>query len=238
MGKLRCTRACMACMACDRQPRTLFRYAHRSSGVRHYEGLKMNFASGGVTNNLRVRTAWGARKAASDTALQDMVCDKASPNKVVRQGRLFKCQIDGPSGLVRSAKTRTIVTMEELVEEYVVLKMGITIELRVSTIGSSASIHILPKYVDNAMLDFFRDLVQWHKFTTPRGAFDLKVVPIVLMKALKRLDKEEVRRQPDWSTPIGVAAKHARVRVAGPVCNLVVLSIDVHRVRVVLVVEG
>jgi len=128
--------------------------------------------------------------------------------------------------------------MEELVEEHVVPEMGITIELRVSTIGSSTSIHILAKYVDNAMLDFLRNLVQWHKVTTPRGALDLEVVPIVLMKTLKRLDKEEVRRQPDWSTPIGVTAKHARVRVAGPVCNLVVLSVDAHRVRMVLVVDG
>ena len=86
MEKLRCTRACMAC---DRRFRTLLRYAHQSSGVRHYEGLKMTSASAGLTNNPRVRTAWGARKAASDTTLQDMVCDKTSPNKVVSPGRSF-----------------------------------------------------------------------------------------------------------------------------------------------------
>ncbi len=40
--KLRCTQACMVYMESDRQLRTLFRYAHQSSGVRHYEGLKMN----------------------------------------------------------------------------------------------------------------------------------------------------------------------------------------------------
>lgn len=87
--KLRCTRGYMACMACDRRLRTLYRYVHQSSGVRHYEGLKMNCASAGLTNNLRVRTAWGARKAASDTTLQDMVRDKSSPNEVVRQDRLL-----------------------------------------------------------------------------------------------------------------------------------------------------
>jgi hypothetical protein len=237
MEKLRYMREWIARMACDRQLRTWFQYVHQSSGVRHYEGLKVNSASAGLTNSPKVRTARGARKAASDTTLQNMVRDKTSPNKAVRHGRLFTISIDGPSSLVRSTKTRTIVTVEELVEEHIVPEMGITIELRVSTIRSSASIHILSKYVDNAMLDFFRNLVQWHRVTTPSGALDLKVIPIVLVETLKRLDKEEVGCQPDWSTPIGVATKHARVRVAGPVCNFVVLSFDIHRVRMVLVVE-
>lgn len=168
-----------------------------------------------------------------------MVRDKTSPNRrTVSQGWLFTVPIHAPSSLVRSAKTRTIVTMEVLVKEHVIPEMGITIESRVSAICSSSSIHILSKYVDDAMLDFFCNLVEWHIVTTPSGTLDLEVVPIVLVEALKRLDQEEVGRQPDGSTPIGVTAKHARVRVAGPVCNFVVLSVDVHRIRTVLVVEG
>lgn len=127
--------------------------------------------------------------------------------------------------------------MEELVKEHVIPEMGVTIELRVSTIRSSATIHILSKYVNNAMLDLFRNLIQRHRVTTPSGALDLEVVPIVLVEALQRLNKEEVGRQPDRSTPIGVATKHARVRVARPVCNFVVLPVDVSRIRMVFVVE-
>jgi len=128
--------------------------------------------------------------------------------------------------------------MEKFVKEHVIPEMGVTIELRVSTIRGSASIHILSKYVDNAVLDLLRNLVQWHRVTAPSGALDLEVVPIVLVEALQRLDKEEVGRQPDGSTPIGVATKHARVRVAGPVRNFVILPVDVHRIRMVFVVEG
>jgi len=128
--------------------------------------------------------------------------------------------------------------MEELVEEHVIPEMGITIELRVPTIRSSASIHIPPKDVDNAMLDLFCNLAQWHSVATPSGALDLEVVPIVLVEALKRLDQQEVGRQPDGSTPIRVAAKHPRVRVTGPVRDFIVLSVDVHRVRMVFMVEG
>jgi len=167
------------------------------------------------------RCAWCTRKAASDTTLQNMVRDKTSP----------------PS-LVGSTKARTIVAMEELVKEHVISEMGVTIELRVSTIRGPASVHILSKYVDNAMLNLFRNLVQWHKVTTPSGALDLEVVPIVLVEALERLDKEEVGRQPDGATPIGITTKHARVRVAGPVRDFVVLPFDVHRIRMVLVIEG
>jgi hypothetical protein len=52
------------------------------------------------------------------------------------------------------------------------------------------------------------------------------------------LDQQEVDSQPDRSSPIGVSTKHAGPGITWPVSNSKVLSVDVHREGMIVVVQG
>ncbi len=96
-----------------------------------------------------------------------------------------------PSGLMRSSKTSPIVSVEELVEPDIILEVGIAIELDATSVRGTATVRILRKYVDCAMLDLFRDPEKIHLFSATRWALNLEFGTVELMEALERLDEEE-----------------------------------------------
>ncbi len=63
----------------------------------------------------------------------------------------------------------------------------------------------------------------------------LEAVAIVLVEPLQTLDQEESRGKPNRTAPVRVAAEHATERVARPVVDTELFSVDLRRPRVVLV---
>lgn len=71
----------------------------------------------------------------------------------------------------------------------------------------------------------------------PGGTLNQQRLAVVLVEALEGLDEEEVDREPDGTSPVRVAAEHARARVAWPVADAELLAVDVHLPRVLVVIE-
>lgn len=151
-------------------------------------------------------------------------------------------------------KGNTALQFACLMEPNVVPKVGVTIELDVASVRSPTALHVAPKDVNDAMLDLLCNLAKVHVVATARGAFDLKLLSEVLMESLERLDQEEVGRQPNgpWvamlepehamremnpTSPVGVTAEHAALRITGPIFNAEVLPVDVHVVRMIFMIE-
>src|SRR3712207_3950153 len=44
------------------------------------------------------------------------------------------------------------------------------------------------------------------------GAFNLKIVAVVVVEALQRFDEQVIDREPDRAAPVGVAAEQAGIR--------------------------
>lgn len=76
---------------------------------------------------------------------------------------------------------------------YIVSEMRVTIKLCVSTICGSTAFYVSSEDVNNSMLYLFRYCAEVHIVTTSSRAFDLKIVSIVLIEPLERLDEKEVR---------------------------------------------
>lgn len=74
---------------------------------------------------------------------------------------------------MRSTKTATIVGVEELVEPDVVAEMRIVIQLGVSAIRRSSSIHVTTKDVNDTVLDLLRDGDEVHVVSATSWTFDL-----------------------------------------------------------------
>ena len=81
-------------------------------------------------------------------------------------------------------------------EPHVVTEMWIVIEFRIIAIGGASTLHITPKDMDDAVLQFFGDVREVHVVPAVGGTLDLELVAVVLVEALETFDEEEVDGQP------------------------------------------
>jgi hypothetical protein len=112
------------------------------------------------------------------------------------------------------------------------------IHLGITTVCRSFSVQTNSKYPNEATLDFLGYMIEMHEVTAACRTFDYKVVTVVLMEALQGFNEEKIGGEPDRATPVGIAAKHARMRIAGPVSNSKFFTIDSHGEGMVFVVLG
>jgi len=66
--------------------------------------------------------------------------------------------------------------------------------------------------------------------------FHSEIRPQVAIKFLQRFDEKEVQGEPNRSTPVGVSAEEARLRLSWLVIHPVLISANVQDVRIVPVV--
>ena len=74
---------------------------------------------------------------------------------------------------------------------------------------------------DKAVAQIKRDLSQVFHLSGTRRIFDREGVAVKVMISLKRLDDEIVGWKPDGPAPVGIAAEHVGVRLAGRVANFI-----------------
>src|SRR5437762_13904904 len=92
---------------------------------------------------------------------------------------------------------------------------------------------ILKKYACHPARQFARYLPQVHHLSRSSRELDLEVVAEVVVKFLQRLDEQVVRREPDRSSPIGIAAKQPCRRFARLIVHAVLITVHMQGIRIV-----
>src|SRR5262245_44381985 len=87
-----------------------------------------------------------------------------------------------PSGLVAGPKPGAVVSVEILVEQNVVLPMGVFLKLFGASVDRPLAVRIAHKDARQAAGKLFCYLEQRHVFSRTRRTLDLKVVPVELIE--------------------------------------------------------
>src|SRR5712691_1578121 len=113
--------------------------------------------------------------------------------------------------------------------------MRIGLELLEIPEHRATTILILQEYVRHTARHFSRYLPKGHHISGSGWALNLEVVAQIVMKLLKRLDEQVVDREPNGATPVGVAPKQSRRRLAGLIVDAVLHALRRKLVRIVTV---
>src|SRR5262245_21390547 len=113
----------------------------------------------------------------------------------------------GPPGLVGGSDTPPRVAIKVLVEVEIVTKLLVLLQLRIERIDLALAGRILQKDGGEPVRQFLGYLIDGEIATGPRRTLDAKVVPVVVMEFLQRLDEEKVDRKPDRASPVRIATK-------------------------------
>src|SRR5262249_31408884 len=108
---------------------------------------------------------------------------------------------------MRSTQTGSCVTMEVFVEEDELLPVRIILEHWIPPMCRTGALCVPRKQGRQAIGEVGCDLTKIHHVPRTARAFHFHSVAVVVMIPLHGLDDEEVHREPDWTAPIGVAAK-------------------------------
>src|SRR5260221_13422388 len=125
------------------------------------------------------------------------------------------CDQARPPGLMRGPKALAGVAIEILVKEQVVAEMHIALELRAPAENRPLAIVLAREEPSDSPRDLVGDTRDRHVAARSGRAFDLEVVAVIAVKAVKRGDDEEIERQPDRTAPIRVGAELVRRRLGG-----------------------
>src|SRR5438094_6106572 len=96
----------------------------------------------------------------------------------------------------------------------------------------ATSPRVLQEYACHAARQFARYLPQVHHLSRSSRELDLEVVAEVVVKFLQRLDEQVVRREPDRSSPIGIAAKQPCRRFARLIVHAVLITVLMLGIRI------
>src|SRR5215510_893972 len=135
-----------------------------------------------------------------------------------------------PAGLVAGPQSGAVVTMKVLVEEEVVVPMGVGLELPGPPVDGPATAFITQKDTREPRCDLPGYLEEGQHLPRPGGAFHPKRVAVIEIELQQRSDDEGVHRPPDRPAPIGVAAEHTAVRLRRQILDAVFLSPRVEHV--------
>src|SRR5688572_23870297 len=110
---------------------------------------------------------------------------------------------------MRRADTGSVVTVEVFVEEDVVAEMRIVLILALTAEYGPVAVFPAEKQACQASRQLGRNAAEIHEIAGTGGELDLKVVAVVVIELLQRLDEEVVHGKPDRSAPVGVTAEEA-----------------------------
>lgn len=134
-------------------------------------------------------------------------------------------------------QSSAIIPMEEFVEVNVILEMGVSVKLGVTTVHCPSTMLVPGEDMDKAMLNFFCRTGEGHVVPAPCRTLDSEAIAIILVEPLERLDEQKVDGEPDGASPVGVTTKHAGTGVTWPVADTEFFAVDIHREGVIVVVE-
>jgi hypothetical protein len=104
----------------------------------------------------------------------------------------------------------TIIAVEVLVEEDEIPPVWVALKKFRGARDGTPAVRIAQENVGQTVRNFRSHLPQIGFTARVRGAFDFKILAVVVMKFLKGLDKEIIHRKPDRPAPIRIAAEQPR----------------------------
>src|ERR1700733_12520286 len=128
-----------------------------------------------------------------------------------------------PSGLMARTDAGSIVSMEVLVEQQMILPMGILLEFLDTSEDRATAVLVTQKDAAQPCRDISGNLEKVLLDARTGWAFDLEVIAVVSEVMQQRPDDQGVDRHPDGSPPVLVAAKHPGVRFSGKIAHSVFL---------------
>src|SRR5580692_1919461 len=154
-------------------------------------------------------------------ALLDQFCDEACP-----------------AGLVARADARAVVAVKILVEEEQILPVRIALEKFGAAGDRAAAVLAAHENMNEAAGNLGGDFPEVRFTARARREFDFEVLTVIVMVFLQGFDQEIVHREPDRSTPVGIAAKNAAGGFGGLVIDAADVAIDLDFGRVIEVIAG
>src|SRR6185437_15875121 len=112
---------------------------------------------------------------------------------------------------VAGPKARTVVAVEILIKQDQVAPMWIVLELGSPAVDRPLPFGIAQKGARQPADDLLRYFEQRHVLTGPGRTLNFEVVAVEAVKIHQCADDQRIDRHPDRTTPVGIAAEHARI---------------------------
>src|ERR1700722_14599753 len=157
---------------------------------------------------------WFPGKAAFSAALQELLSVNAAEHL-----DQFSHQA-GPSGLMAGPEAGTIVTVEVLEEQDVVLPLWVSLELLRTTVNRATAGFIPQKSAGETMGNFPRYLEEVNQLARAGGALNLEVVSVIRVERQQSPNQHSIHWHPARPVPGGVTAEHASIRLRRKVIHL------------------
>src|SRR5262252_361440 len=109
-----------------------------------------------------------------------------------------------PSGLVRRSDSASRLAVDVLVEVDVVAELAVLLQLRIQRIDLSHARGVFHEDACEPVRQILGHLIDRDEAARARRTLDAKVVPVVVVELLKRLDDQEVDRKPDRTAPVRI----------------------------------
>src|SRR5579871_235740 len=132
----------------------------------------------------------------------------------------------GPAGLMARAQARAIIAMKIFMEEDVVAPMLVALQERIAAVERPPAAFIAQEEVDEPVREVIGNRIQRQILPRAGGAFDQKIITIVVVELLQGLNQQIVDREPDRTAPVRVTAKQAAARFGRLIAHRVGLPID------------
>ena len=114
-----------------------------------------------------------------------------------------------PAGLMGRADAAPVVTVEVLVEQDAVAKMGIASSRLMMLEDRTAPGFILQENARQAASQFVRDFANGQVSRRAGRTLDLEIVAVILVELLQRFDEQVVDGHPDRPPPVRVSTEEA-----------------------------
>src|SRR5579864_2656937 len=137
----------------------------------------------------------------------------------------------GPPGLVRRTDAPARVAVEVLVKEHVVPEVRVVLYPGVVSQDGALAFRVAQEQPRQARRELARHLLYREIPARSRGALDLEVIAVVVVKLLKRLDDQVIHRHPNRPAPVRVPAEKSRIGFAGLVLDAEPLAGPLERIR-------
>ena len=136
------------------------------------------------------------------------------------------------------ADTGTIVAVKIFVKRDEIAPVIIALELFRAAEDRPAAAVVAQKNACQTLRNLTGNLPEIRQLTRARGTFDFIIVAQKEVKLLQRLDKQVIDRQPNRSTPIGIAAEQSRTRFRRFVVDSIFRAVDRHFIRMIRMITG
>src|SRR5262245_42301518 len=141
----------------------------------------------------------------------------------------------GPARLVARADAPTRVAVKVFVEQHEVAPMRIGVEHVGVAVHRTTALAVAQEDTGDAPRELGRNLAERHEVARAGRVLHLDVAAKEVVKALQRLDEQEIHREPDGPAPVGVAAEESRGRLRRLVVDAIRLPVHLEHVGMPLV---